>query len=125
MPPLPRQPHQQDVVMCRCRSSANRYAWRLWQATGFGRSCPNWSTSVVRSHEAPAHPRRTGGSPSCQVQVPRPPEDFHLAQVGFTKFDKDEFQEKLGSGHIITDGVGCQYKPDHGPLAAWKKRMAA
>merc|ERR1712106_133868 len=43
----------------------------------------------------------------------------------FTKFDKDEFQEKLGSGHIITDGVGCQYKPDHGPLAAWKKRMAA
>merc|ERR1712106_1121568 len=50
---------------------------------------------------------------------------FISRKWGFTKFDKDEFQEKLGSGHIITDGVGCQYKPDHGPLAAWKKRMAA
>merc|ERR1712008_470368 len=50
---------------------------------------------------------------------------FISRKWGFTKFDKDEFQEKLGSGHIITDGVGFQYKPDHGPLAAWKKRMAA
>merc|ERR1712021_136975 len=31
---------------------------------------------------------------------------FISRKWGFTKFDKDEFQEKLGSGHIITDGVG-------------------
>merc|ERR1711988_2060319 len=50
---------------------------------------------------------------------------FISRKWGFTKFDKEEFQAGLQSGHIVTDGVGCQYKPDHGPLAAWKKRMAA
>merc|ERR1712056_104328 len=49
---------------------------------------------------------------------------FISRKWGFTKFDKEEFQAGLQSGHIVTDGVGCQYKPDHGPLAAWKKRMA-
>merc|ERR1712139_617597 len=44
---------------------------------------------------------------------------------GFTKFDREEFQGMVQSGRVITDGVGCQYKPDHGPLAAWKKRIAA
>merc|ERR1712142_112178 len=50
---------------------------------------------------------------------------FVSRKWGFTKFDKEEFQAGIQSGHIVTDGVGCQYKPDHGPLAAWKKRMAA
>ena len=50
---------------------------------------------------------------------------FVSRKWGFTKFDKEDFQAGLQSGHIVTDGVGCQYKPDHGPLAAWKKRMAA
>merc|ERR1712203_961928 len=50
---------------------------------------------------------------------------FTSKKWGFTKFDKEDFQTKLQDGHIITDGVGCQYKPDHGPIAAWKKRIAA
>merc|ERR1711977_293464 len=37
---------------------------------------------------------------------------------GFTKFDREEFQGLITSGRVVTDGVGCQYKPDHGPLAA-------
>merc|ERR1711917_224403 len=44
---------------------------------------------------------------------------------GFTKFDREQFQEGLQNGTIVTGGVGCQYKPNHGPIAAWKKRMAA
>jgi len=44
---------------------------------------------------------------------------------GFTKFKRDEY-EKLQSEHkLIPDGVGVQYRPDHGPLNAWKKRQLA
>merc|ERR1712002_89338 len=44
---------------------------------------------------------------------------------GFTKFDKEEFAEGIKTGRIVTDGVGCQYRPDHGPLSTWKKQMSA
>merc|ERR1711946_2497 len=50
---------------------------------------------------------------------------FTSKKWGFTKFDREQFQEGLQNGTIVTDGVGCQYKPNHGPTAAWKKRMAA
>jgi large subunit ribosomal protein L10e len=50
---------------------------------------------------------------------------FTSKKWGFTKFDREQFQEGLQNGTIVTDGVGCQYKPNHGPIAAWKKRMAA
>merc|ERR1739848_1830 len=43
---------------------------------------------------------------------------------GFTKFDKQEFADGIKSGSIVTDGVGCQYRPEHGPLARWKKNMS-
>merc|ERR1712179_670985 len=49
---------------------------------------------------------------------------FVSKKWGFTKFDKEEFAEGLKTGKIVTDGVGCQYRPDHGPLARWKKQMA-
>merc|ERR1712212_119058 len=31
------------------------------------------------------------------------------------KFDKEAFAEGIKTGRIVTDGVGCQYRPDHGP----------
>merc|ERR1712228_700593 len=43
---------------------------------------------------------------------------------GFTKFDKDVFADGIRTGRIVTDGVGCQYRPEHGPLARWKKNMS-
>lgn len=43
---------------------------------------------------------------------------------GFTKFDKEVFAEGIQTGKIVTDGVGCQYRPDHGPLSVWKKQQA-
>merc|ERR1712088_67897 len=50
---------------------------------------------------------------------------FTSKKWGLTKFDKEEFAEGIKTGRIVTDGVGCQYRPDHGPLATWKKQMSA
>ncbi|XP_065194156.1 large ribosomal subunit protein uL16-like [Sycon ciliatum] len=44
---------------------------------------------------------------------------------GFTKYPRENFEAKTAAGIYEPDGVHCQYKPDHGPLAAWKKRMAS
>merc|ERR1719208_79937 len=46
---------------------------------------------------------------------------FTSKKWGLTKFDKEEFAEGIKTGRIVTDGVGCQYRPDHGPIAAWKR----
>merc|ERR1712165_382515 len=50
---------------------------------------------------------------------------FTSKKWGLTKFDKEVFAEGIKTGRIVTDGVGCQYRPDHGPLATWKKQMSA
>merc|ERR1711973_80417 len=50
---------------------------------------------------------------------------FTSKKWGLTKFDKEEFAEGIKTGRIVTDGVGCQYRPDHGPLSTWKKQMSA
>merc|ERR1712054_246430 len=39
---------------------------------------------------------------------------FTSKKWGLTKFDKEEFAEGIKTGRIVTDGVGCQYRPDHG-----------
>lgn len=44
---------------------------------------------------------------------------------GFTKFKRDEFQQLLDEKRVVPDGVSVQYKPNHGPLMAWKKRQVA
>ena len=44
---------------------------------------------------------------------------------GFTKWNKVDFEEMRKDGKLITDGVGAQYRPDHGPLADWKHRVAS
>ncbi|KAK3849400.1 hypothetical protein Pcinc_043209 [Petrolisthes cinctipes] len=40
---------------------------------------------------------------------------------GFTKFDREEYEELMASGRIFPDGVSVQYRPEHGPLHVWKK----
>merc|ERR1712193_393845 len=50
---------------------------------------------------------------------------FTSKKWGLTKFDKEEFAEGIKTGRIVADGVGCQYRPDHGPLSTWKKQMSA
>merc|ERR1712139_298164 len=82
---------------------------------------PLMSMRVKDHHEAHAYEalRRA------KFKFPGRQKIYTSKKWGFTKFDREEFQGLVQSGRVITDGVGCQYKPDHGPLAAWKKRIAA
>ena len=40
---------------------------------------------------------------------------------GFTKYEKENYAELKQNGTIVPDGVGVQYKRNHGPLSAWMK----
>ncbi|TRY70461.1 hypothetical protein TCAL_17332 [Tigriopus californicus] len=44
---------------------------------------------------------------------------------GFTKWDREDFEGMRASGRLVTDGVGVQYKPEHGPLSEWCRIQAA
>merc|ERR1711936_1444725 len=46
---------------------------------------------------------------------------FVSKKFGFTKWNRDEYQEMRASGHLKTDGVNVQYMPEHGPLSVWCK----
>jgi large subunit ribosomal protein L10e len=39
---------------------------------------------------------------------------------GFTKWDREVYEPMRADGRLVPDGVSVQYKPSHGPLAAWK-----
>merc|ERR1712007_126191 len=77
---------------------------------------PLMSMRVKDHHEAHAYEalRRA------KFKFPGRQKIFTSKKWGFTKFDREQFQEGLQNGTIVTDGVGCQYKPNHGPIAAWK-----
>ncbi|XP_048758963.1 60S ribosomal protein L10-like [Ostrea edulis] len=42
---------------------------------------------------------------------------------GFTKWEKPQYEVMRADGILIPDGVGVQYKPNKGPLRAWKDRQ--
>jgi len=48
---------------------------------------------------------------------------FVSKKWGFTKWQRDEYTKMREMNHLIPDGVTVQYKPDKGPLDAWKARM--
>merc|ERR1711881_621586 len=43
---------------------------------------------------------------------------------GFTKWDREEYDEMRANGKLQADGCNVQYLPDHGPLAKWCKVQA-
>ena len=43
---------------------------------------------------------------------------------GFTKWNREVFEEMRQSGILRPDGVSVQYFPNHGPLALWKKNVS-
>lgn len=45
---------------------------------------------------------------------------FVSKKWGFTKWEHEEYEEMRSTGRLIPDGVGVQYKREHGPLADWK-----
>jgi large subunit ribosomal protein L10e len=40
---------------------------------------------------------------------------------GFTKWNREVFEEMKEAGKLTNDGCNVQYRPDHGPLFNWKK----
>lgn len=44
---------------------------------------------------------------------------------GFTKWDRENYEEMRQDGRLEPDGVNVQYRPDHGPLQAWFNRKKA
>lgn len=49
---------------------------------------------------------------------------FVSKKWGFTKFERDEFEDLRSKGRVKPDGSHCKYLPEHGPLAAWCKIQA-
>jgi len=43
---------------------------------------------------------------------------------GFTKWDREVYEEMRADGRLIADGVNVKYIPEHGPLSNWCKIQA-
>lgn len=42
-------------------------------------------------------------------------------KFGFTKYDRDVYDDLKSQGRLAYDGCNVQYRPEHGPLSEWKK----
>nr|XP_023024336.1 60S ribosomal protein L10 [Leptinotarsa decemlineata] len=40
---------------------------------------------------------------------------------GFTKYEREQYETLKSEGRLAPDGCNVQYRPDRGPLSAWKK----
>ena len=40
---------------------------------------------------------------------------------GFTKYDREEYEDLKAAGRLAPDGANVKYLPDHGPLSEWKR----
>ena len=49
---------------------------------------------------------------------------FVSKKWGFTKWDRDEYNEMREDGRLKLDGVNVKYMPSHGPLSVWCKTQA-
>lgn len=43
---------------------------------------------------------------------------------GFTKWDREQYEEMRANGRLRLDGVNVKYLPEHGPLSEWCKVQA-
>merc|ERR1712142_1333734 len=79
---------------------------------------PLMSVRIKEQHEAAA----LEALRRAKFKFPGRQKLFVSKKWGFTKWDRGQYEEWLAAGLLIPDGVSCQYKPNKGPLAAWKKR---
>ena len=49
---------------------------------------------------------------------------FVSKKWGFTKFERDQYEEMRANGRLQPDGSHVKYLPEHGPLSAWCKVQA-
>lgn len=40
---------------------------------------------------------------------------------GFTKYDREEYEKLREENRLANDGCNVKYRPEHGPLDAWRK----
>lgn len=40
---------------------------------------------------------------------------------GFTKYDRERYEELRDDNRLQQDGCNVKYRPEHGPIAAWEK----
>ncbi|XP_012355518.1 60S ribosomal protein L10-like [Nomascus leucogenys] len=46
---------------------------------------------------------------------------IHISKKwGFTKFNANEFEDRVAEKRLIPDGCGVNYIPNHGPLDKWR-----
>lgn len=50
---------------------------------------------------------------------------FISKKWGFTKFERQEYEDLRDEGRLAPDGCNVKYRPEHGPMAAWEKVQAA
>ena len=53
------------------------------------------------------------------------PQIYISHKWGFTKWERDVYEEMRADGRLVPDGVNVQYKPPHGPLQKWKDAQKA
>ncbi|KAB7505555.1 60S ribosomal protein L10 [Armadillidium nasatum] len=46
---------------------------------------------------------------------------FVSRKWGFTKYERNTYEDMMASGRLVPDGVTVKYRPEHGPLCHWKK----
>jgi len=46
---------------------------------------------------------------------------FVSKKWGFTKFERADYEVLRDDGRLASDGCNVRYRPEHGPLAEWKK----
>jgi len=46
---------------------------------------------------------------------------FVSKKWGFTKWERPDYERLKAEGRLAPDGCNVQYRPEHGPLATWKK----
>jgi hypothetical protein len=50
-----------------------------------------------------------------------PSQIFVSKKWGFTKWDRPDYERMKADGILARDGCNVKYRPEHGPLATWKK----
>merc|ERR1712142_658042 len=44
---------------------------------------------------------------------------FISKKWGFTKFDREVYEDMKAEGRLVNDGANVKYMPEHGPLSRW------
>merc|ERR1739845_26168 len=110
-----------------CAGADRLQTWNercIWQAPRYCGSRTHWTTfDSVRTYDRHMGSviealRRT------KFKFPGRQKIFVSKKWGFTKFERDQYEEMRANGRLQPDGSHVKYLPEHGPLSAWCKVQA-